>query len=391
MSARFRYLAPDGAEVQIGSTDALLRAFLSGEIAGDTLVFDAEGDGWAPARTHSSLLGVALPDVAFTLVEEDAGPTREEVIRTLDLERRREGGGDDVPPAPSRSVGLAPSAPPADERRPLPTPLARSAPERPVPAPLAPRRRRRPAALLGAITTALGTLAATLILLVLLGDPVPGRAAPSGQGAGGSTPAETQAFADVLAELEGLQAGLGADRIPEVWLEGAYLADAGRHGEVAAFWTGYGTWVEEARLREAELFRAALSQRLQAEGLTPAQLSLRVAGGIRAFEADRPRREAVYEAFAEVSRSALSLHRMLVANAGRIAYEPAEAGISRQPVTEAVADTPELGAALDRQLDEVLQALERASGEQAISRSDFPGALRRGLERAAAVARGPMS
>jgi hypothetical protein len=89
MSARFRYLAPDGREVEIATTDELVEAFTAGRIQKDTLLYDAYGGGWAPARSHSALLGVDLSDVAFTLAESPPEATEEVLARLL---RERAGG-----------------------------------------------------------------------------------------------------------------------------------------------------------------------------------------------------------------------------------------------------------------------------------------------------------
>ena len=60
MGARFRCLGPDGREIEIATTDELVRAFKSGTLPQDTLLYDAYGGGWAPARSHSALLGVRI-------------------------------------------------------------------------------------------------------------------------------------------------------------------------------------------------------------------------------------------------------------------------------------------------------------------------------------------
>jgi hypothetical protein len=423
MSVRFRYLAPDGREVEISTHDALVRAFMSGEIRDDTLLYDAEGGGWAPARSHSILMDLDLPGAAFTLT--DAEPlTAEEVVAELAKERdalsalssppalrplaRTE---ERRPSSPREGTGVAPRD--DSPRRPAPPPPAATA-SAPRPEagdggyrrsgegsglPLRTGQRRRSVAALGVVTTAFAAVAGALTLALLLGEPTttPAEAAPlpasdplpadgpratsaSGAGLGSAvSAAEASALQDLVTEMERLQVARGVDRVPSDWLEGLYLAEASRYPEVAAYWQHFAAYVEEMRAAESPLFHRVLLLRLQAHDLSEAQISMRLSRGIRSFEVDRPRREAVYASLTALSGAAQALHALLVSREDEISYEPAARGLSREPVTEAVPESAELRQELNRRLDDVLLAIEQLNGSRVAPRDELPLALRRGI------------
>jgi hypothetical protein len=249
------------------------------------------------------------------------------------------------------------------------------------------------------VTTALAALAVVLFLVVLLGEPAasPAGRAPLALGGGGAasgpprvagasgvvlssvSAAETHALQDLITEMERLQVVHRVERVPSDWLEGLYLAEAGRYPEVPAYWQRYAAYVEEMRRSESQLFHHILLVRLQSHDLSQAQLSMQLSRGIRSFEGDRARRETVYASLAEVSRAALELHALLVAHEDDISYEPAAAGLSREPVTEAVPESAELREEMNRRLDEVFLAIERVYGSRVAPRAELPLALRRGI------------
>ncbi len=61
------------------------------------------------------------------------------------------------------------------------------------------------------------------------------------------------------------------------------------------------------------------------------------------FVAARDGRYEVYNLMDDLLNAALDLHIFLVESEDRIAYEPTSAGVSRDPVLEAVPDTEVLG------------------------------------------------
>jgi hypothetical protein len=442
MSARFRYVAADGREVEIATTDELVRAFTSGSLHADSLLYDAYGGGWAPARSHSALVEKVVADMTFTLADPAPEPTEDVVAKLL---RERHAGGEfessrrerTVPgeprpeasarpveevSAPARPVRTEPSpylqaaleteppaseaptgvldteggafdVPKAHEPRELPPPdLERAmAPSR------WPGRGRGTVGMMGVVSGALGGLAITVFVFSLLGDGAasgssgaPGQAVrdaavaagfggPARTGASEVSLVERRAMEDMVAAMEQQQVVFQVDRVPSLWLEGIYLAEASRFPEVRSFWERYASYVEAMRAEEEQLFRQNLVARLRSEGVSEAQLSMRVARALRTFNADLVRREAVYDAMMELASAALDLHEFLADNENRISHAPASAGFSREPITEAIPDTRELGEEMDLALDRLFLALEATQGNRIAPRDEIPQALRRGL------------
>ena len=81
---------------------------------------------------------------------------------------------------------------------------------------------------------------------------------------------------------------------------------------------------------------------LDTTGVTGPEADLLVERARAGFQAGRSERRAVYRKLGAVVDAALGLHEFLLANEDRIQYDPA-LGSSRDPVLEAVPDTPELG------------------------------------------------
>jgi hypothetical protein len=106
---------------------------------------------------------------------------------------------------------------------------------------------------------------------------------------------------------------------------------------------------------------------------------MRVARALRTFNADFGRREAVYDAMLDLSEAALDLHDFLVDNERRISYAPAAVGVSREPITEAVAETRELTEEMNRALDRLLAALEATHGNRIAPRDELAQGMMREL------------
>ena len=63
MGFRFRYLGPEGGEVDVESLDGLRALMESGTVGELTLLYDVLTGEWAPARAHA----------AFRLLREEKG------------------------------------------------------------------------------------------------------------------------------------------------------------------------------------------------------------------------------------------------------------------------------------------------------------------------------
>lgn len=176
------------------------------------------------------------------------------------------------------------------------------------------------------------------------------------------------------ATIDSLRA-LGSD-LPEEpseeWLSGNYLANASSFEVVQSYWGAIRDYLVRIRREDESIFMTRLENRLDSSGVAPPDreiLEERARAGLRAA---RPRREAVYGQLEDLVRASLDLHDFLVGNEASIDYEPAAAGLSRDPVTEAVPATESLG---DRMWDQVAQittaldnlgALERLSTDRLI-------------------------
>ena len=136
MTIRFRYLAADGHEVEVATAEELAQALARGELREDTLVFDADRDGWAPLRTHEVFLTAiapALPDfpgiasdesapwsldeLRLTLEEDTSAPSTEDLVAAL--VRQREDHSPRTPLFPAVHDLAALSASSAEEPAPL--------------------------------------------------------------------------------------------------------------------------------------------------------------------------------------------------------------------------------------------------------------------------------
>lgn len=111
---------------------------------------------------------------------------------------------------------------------------------------------------------------------------------------------------------------------------------------------------------------------LDTTGVTGPEADLLVERARAGFQAGRSERRAVYRKLGAVVDAALGLHEFLLANEDRIQYDPA-LGSSRDPVLEAVPDTPELGNDMWDRVDgitaslDALGALDRVTTERLLA------------------------
>lgn len=145
---------------------------------------------------------------------------------------------------------------------------------------------------------------------------------------------------------------------PEDWLGGVYLANASRYPGVESYWTGLESHMRSLQATEDSLFVATLTSRLARDAFEPDTLAMledRILSGFRATSRERG---AVFQNAREVSGAAVRLHAFLIDNEANIAYEPAAAGLSRDPVLEAVPITPQLGEEMWEGVGEITDAMD---------------------------------
>lgn len=188
--------------------------------------------------------------------------------------------------------------------------------------------------------------------------------------------------ADMDAAMEELQEGLGLpEGPPPVWLEGAYLADAGAHPDVREYWQGYGSYVASMRALEESLYRGFVQNRVLRMRLDTADASGLSAMILERYERSQGGRELVYRDLAELAAEALTLHETLSSRSASISYEPFLGGrLSRDPVIEAVADDPVLAERIWTSMDRIFERLERLQGLRPVSTARLQEALTGGLQ-----------
>jgi hypothetical protein len=166
------------------------------------------------------------------------------------------------------------------------------------------------------------------------------------------------ALADVVRTMaEQTLLGLPPEPPPD-WLAGQYLANASRHADVSAYWRALSDALQSLRDREESLFHAAFEGRMATATLSPEERSALLERATAGFRSALPERDQAYDRLADVFVSSLGLHEFLTENEEDIAYEPAAAGISRDPLLEAVPETRALGDEMLRRVDMITAALE---------------------------------
>jgi hypothetical protein len=151
------------------------------------------------------------------------------------------------------------------------------------------------------------------------------------------------------------------------WLSGRYLAGASGFADVADYWAGLGALLAQMRSTEEGLFQGALRARMDSMSVPAEARAAIEERAVAGFRSALAHRDVAYDQLAEVVRAATGLHDFLLANEDKIDYEPAAAGISRDPVLEAVPLTKQLGDEMWGRVDSITAALEAmgALGDQA--------------------------
>ncbi|MBT8402601.1 MAG: hypothetical protein KJP18_02010 [Gemmatimonadetes bacterium] len=144
----------------------------------------------------------------------------------------------------------------------------------------------------------------------------------------------------------------------DAWLGGRYMASAGDFADVRLYWESLGRLTQIAEAREEELFEESLLAAIDSVALTDddrAAVLERTRAGFQASSVDRG---AVYDQLRAVVDASLTLHIFLEQNEANIDYEPADAGLSRDPVLEAVPITAALGDEMWNLVSEITSALD---------------------------------
>ncbi|HKJ01169.1 MAG TPA: hypothetical protein VJ997_01905, partial [Longimicrobiales bacterium] len=167
------------------------------------------------------------------------------------------------------------------------------------------------------------------------------------------------ALVDMIDDLRGMQADFDIPVEPRNdWLAGVYLANASQFADVQGYWEKIEAYVDRVREMDTQVFHEKYVAQLAAAeigGDTAATLLERADSG---FLATRDGRFAAYALMDDLVNAALDLHEFLLRNEDRIEYDPAAGGVSRDPVVEAIPDSPELGSEMWEMVNRTTEALD---------------------------------
>lgn len=119
--------------------------------------------------------------------------------------------------------------------------------------------------------------------------------------------------------------------IPEIWLQGAYLALPSDYPEVREAWERYVTTIREVRVGDSERYRVAYERALDDAVIEGEARTTRWTSAAADFAAAAPRRAAHYDRVETLALSAISTHDALVEAEGLLIYDPtAPTGLSAE-------------------------------------------------------------
>jgi hypothetical protein len=144
----------------------------------------------------------------------------------------------------------------------------------------------------------------------------------------------------------------------EDWLAGIYLASASDYPNVPGYWSALRDWVEVSQRSENALFREALRAQLDTANLAASDSEAIRDRALAGFQAAGSDRRIVYEQMREVAERSVELHEFLLANEDQITHEPAETGVSRDPVREAVPSSGALGDEMWERVASITNAMD---------------------------------
>jgi hypothetical protein len=421
MKARFRVRVAGGREFTLDTLDAFARRVHAGDITPYDLVFDGLTGEWAPARSHPAyrlsvdplVTGTDVPlsdevDVAedgasggqadrsvqdadpaeMALVDVDAPSPDEEkraFIARMDEERRADPDRApleaEIPLMDPRSGMVAEIVPePAYEDDRETGATGRPTAGEPVGSPYRPVARRAPrfgptpppghrwsswAGFFALLCVGLAGTATVAWSALRTSGPFP-RSEPSFNGAARAArpivPMESAvragAYAGFLHAVDSIRTELGVGAVPDVWLQGRYLANPSAHPEVRDYWERAITFVETVHDDETRLYHGAYVASAERAGMSGSMLTLRMAGAAGDFAAGEAARDSLYAAVWNLAAAAISLHDIVVSLQGRVTYEPARGPhLSAAPVIEAVGVDQDAQTRMERALDRVLAAM----------------------------------
>ena len=166
------------------------------------------------------------------------------------------------------------------------------------------------------------------------------------------------ALTEMVEDLRGRLAALDIPTQPrDAWLGGNYLANASQFEDIETFWIGIERFVDEVRDTDTQLFHDKYVQQVEAAGFTADTAAMLIERADSGFVAARDARFEAYSLIDDLLNASLDLHTFLLDNEQNIAYEPASAGVSDDPVLEAVPSTEMLGDQMWDRIEGITDAL----------------------------------
>ena len=194
---------------------------------------------------------------------------------------------------------------------------------------------------------------------------------------------EGAAFQHMVQGIDSLARLFGVTAPPAAWLGGRYLADAQDYPDVAAYWERYLAFAGAVRGESEVLFRRGFVRELEARGVSPAVVSMRVAEALPRFRQEARGREEVFQGMTALGRKALTLHDLLVLRSDELAYDPmAGSTVAGDAVLGIAVDDEDLRESVWLLMDGIFDELELLHGQARWSRDELAeGMVRGGLSR----------
>jgi hypothetical protein len=144
---------------------------------------------------------------------------------------------------------------------------------------------------------------------------------------------------------------------------------------VPEYWRSILRYLSAVEGAEDGLFSEALDREIESAELSESDGELIRDRALAGWEAAASDRELVYRQLRSVATAALELHRFLLGNEDQIDYEPAAAGLSRDPVLEAVPSNEALGVAMWDRVAAITSALDSLGYLETINTEGLLGAF----------------
>jgi len=170
---------------------------------------------------------------------------------------------------------------------------------------------------------------------------------------------------------------------PRDWLTGFYLANASRFPGVSDFWDEYRSFLMVMGPLDRSVYLEGVSEGIESAGpLSATERDALETYFLERYEVLADHRSERYGYLAETARAAVALHQLLERYEAEIAYSPAlGAGVSADPILEAVIPEGPIRREIDAALDRIFRALDQSRGGGAPSQDGLRTELFMGFGR----------